>query len=159
MRKIKLVTIVCLVYLLSVFSGTASTKASVLEDIFKPFEHLQYLYDLMRCVEAEATDGTYDQKINVATCIMNRVDSKEWPNDIHSVIFQKRQFAVISDKRFWSVDPFNEDTFKSCLRVIFGERSHRCEFFCTPKASKTSNFFISKEYDYVFNDYMHDYYR
>lgn len=157
MRKTSLFFIIICVLL--GLSGAVSVKASALDELKRSIGYMHDYGDICRCIEAEATDGTYDQKLNVGSCVMNRVDSKGWPNDIHSVIFQKRQFAVISDGRFWKVNPCNKDTLLAALRVIFGERTHRCEFFCTPAASRNSSFFKKKEYDYVFNDGMHDYYR
>lgn len=150
-----------------IFFGVALVVALLLftnkveASIFDPYYHLKEkieskLEEFYRCVEAEATDGTYEQKINVASCILNRVKSKEWPNTIHEVIFQKGQFAVISDKRFWSVRVTNE-TKEACWESLLHGCTHNCQFFCTPYAGTHSSFFKNKKPS--FYDGMHNYYR
>ena len=58
-------------------------------------------------VEAEATDKDEKSKILVANVILNRVRSKEFPNSIESVVFQraygKVQFSPTADGRYESV--------------------------------------------------------
>ena len=62
---------------------------------------------LERIVEAEATDKDEKSKILVANVILNRVRSKEFPNSIESVVFQraygKVQFSPTADGRYESV--------------------------------------------------------
>ena len=62
---------------------------------------------LERIVEAEATDKDEKSKILVANVILNRVRSKEFPNSIESVVFQraygKVQFSPTADGRYDSV--------------------------------------------------------
>ena len=62
---------------------------------------------LERIVEAEATDGELFQKMNVASCIITRMQSRYWPNTIESVVFQTtngtHQFTPVSDGRYYSV--------------------------------------------------------
>ena len=56
---------------------------------------------LERIVEAEATDKDEKSKILVANVILNRVRSKEFPNSIEAVVFQraygKVQFSPTAD--------------------------------------------------------------
>ena len=58
-------------------------------------------------MEAEATDKDEKSKILVANVILNRVRSKEFPNSIESVVFQraygKVQFSPTADGRYESV--------------------------------------------------------
>ena len=62
---------------------------------------------LERIVEAEATDKDEKSKILVANVILNRVRSKEFPNSIEAVVFQrvygKVQFSPTADGRYESV--------------------------------------------------------
>ena len=59
---------------------------------------------LERIVEAEATDKDEKSKILVANVILNRVRSKEFPNSIEAVVFQraygKVQFSPTADGRY-----------------------------------------------------------
>lgn len=58
---------------------------------------------LCRIVEAEATGGSFDSKVNVTNVILNRVAAKNFPNTIGEVVFQNRQFSPIKDGRFYTV--------------------------------------------------------
>lgn len=62
---------------------------------------------LERIVEAEATDKDQKSKILVANVILNRVRSKEFPNSIEKVVFQREngkvQFSPTADGRYDSV--------------------------------------------------------
>lgn len=52
---------------------------------------------LERLVEAEAGGEPYEGKLAVATVVMNRVNSSQFPNSIHSVIHQKNQFSPVAN--------------------------------------------------------------
>lgn len=48
-------------------------------------------------VEAEACGEPYEGKLAVATVVINRVNSKNFPNTIHGVIYQKNQFSPVAN--------------------------------------------------------------
>lgn len=52
-----------------------------------------------KLVESEATGQSFESKVNVANVILNRVESDQFPNTITSVVYQPRQFSVVSDNR------------------------------------------------------------
>lgn len=52
---------------------------------------------LERLVEAEARGEPYEGKLAVATVVMNRVNSSQFPNSIHNVIHQKNQFSPVAN--------------------------------------------------------------
>ena len=54
---------------------------------------------LARLVHAEARGESYEAKLGVASVVMNRVNSSEFPDTIRGVIYQKRQFSVVSISR------------------------------------------------------------
>lgn len=57
-----------------------------------------YERDLLeRLVEAEACGEPYEGKLAVATVVINRVNSKNFPNTIHGVIYQKNQFSPVAN--------------------------------------------------------------
>lgn len=56
-----------------------------------------YERDLLeRLVEAEAGGEPYEGKLAVATVVINRLNSKKFPNTIREVIYQKNQFSPVS---------------------------------------------------------------
>ena len=75
---------------------------------------------LERIVEAEATGEDIKGKILVANVVMNRVNSKTFPNSIEGVVFQKRQFSPIADGRYYSVTVTNESK-EAVSRALQGE--------------------------------------
>ncbi|MDD4369517.1 MAG: cell wall hydrolase [Anaerostipes sp.] len=79
---------------------------------------------LTRIVEAEATDKDMKSKILVANVILNRVRSKEFPNTIEGVVFQrtqgKVQFSPTADGRYDSVTITKSST-ESVRRALRGE--------------------------------------
>lgn len=52
---------------------------------------------LARLVRAEAESEPYAGKVAVATVVLNRVDSNQFPNTISGVIYQKGQFSPVSN--------------------------------------------------------------
>uniref|UniRef100_UPI0034D6FF49 cell wall hydrolase n=1 Tax=Priestia megaterium TaxID=1404 RepID=UPI0034D6FF49 len=52
---------------------------------------------LARLVQAEAKGEPYAGKVAVATVVLNRVDSDSFPNSIHDVIYQDRQFTPVQN--------------------------------------------------------------
>lgn len=48
---------------------------------------------MCRCIETEVYQCPFDAKVNVANVIFNRIESEKFPNDPHSVITAKNQFA------------------------------------------------------------------
>ena len=79
---------------------------------------------LTRIVEAEATDKDMKSKILVANVIINRVRSKEFPNTIEQVVFQRTngsvQFSPTADGRYNSVT-IKASTRESVERALEGE--------------------------------------
>ncbi|MCO0599755.1 cell wall hydrolase [Peribacillus butanolivorans] len=52
---------------------------------------------LARLVHAEAKGEPYRGKVEVAGVVLNRLDSNEFPDTIHEVIYQKNQFSPVGD--------------------------------------------------------------
>ena len=95
---------------------------------------------LYRITEAEATGGTFEQKVNVAQCVIARVKSKGFPNTIEEVVFEKGQFTPIKDKRYYSVS-ITEST-KSAVNyaLLHPDLCHGCTYFCTDCESYRTGF-------------------
>lgn len=84
---------------------------------------------LERIVEAEATDGTLKQKMNVASCILSRVESKEFPNTVESVVYQTGQFSPLRDGRYYTVE-VTESTRLAVRTVLNEGKLHSYLYFC-----------------------------
>lgn len=111
---------------------------------------------LCRIVEAEATDGTLEQKMNVASCVLARVASPEWPSTIEEVVFQKKQFSPITDGRYYTVTI--TDSTREAVRIVRQEGwTTDCVWFCTPTCSSAKTGFHSR-LKFAFNDGMHNFY-
>lgn len=69
--------------------------------------YLGELEELAQLVEAEAGNQDFEGKCLVVDCVLNRVESPEFPDNIHDVIFQEGQFSVIKngafDKAAWNM--------------------------------------------------------
>ena len=110
---------------------------------------------LCRIVEAEATGGTIDQKMNVASCVLARVASPDWPDTIEGVVFQPKQFSPISDGRYYTVT-ITEDTREAVDIVKQEGWTHDYTFFCADCASYRTGWFSTLKEFYF--DGMHHYF-
>ena len=84
---------------------------------------------LCKCVEAEAGDQGYLGKCYVVDVILNRVENKEFPNDIISVIKQKGQFDVVANGRIYTV-PVTEETKQAVRDELKCRTNREMLFFC-----------------------------
>lgn len=86
--------------------------------------------EFCQMVEAEVTGDSPDHfrgnptelqiwwaKLRCARCILNRIASPEFPNDMHSVLFQPGQFAPVSDGRYWDIE-VTEMTKNACRAAL-----------------------------------------
>lgn len=112
---------------------------------------------LCRITEAEATGGTVEQKMNVASCVLNRVASEAWPDTIRDVVHQKAQFSPISDGRYNLVS-ITESTREAVNNVLIFGLMHDCDAFCTATCSSARSGWHSK-LEFVFFDGEHNFYR
>lgn len=78
--------------------------------------------NLVRIVEAEATGLDVKAKILVANVVINRVFSKEFPDNVTDVIYQGNgvQFQPIMDGRFYSVT-LTDTSYEAVDRALVGE--------------------------------------
>lgn len=111
---------------------------------------------LYRIVEAEATDGTKQQKKNVASCILARVESKDFPNTVKDVVFEKNQFTPLYDGRYYSVK-ITDSTKEAVDEILENGREHDYLFFCS-YGCKSSYFAKKDQNETPMKDGMHRYY-
>lgn len=110
---------------------------------------------LYRVVGSEAAGCTVEQKMNVCSCVLVRLLSKEWPNTISGVVFQEMQFAVVRNGSYYST-PIDASTIQAVNAVVKDVGlTHDCEFFCSYGCSNT---WFAKKGEPVFKDGVHRYY-
>lgn len=86
-------------------------------------------YILRKITMAEAEGESIEGKALVICVILNRVRSKDFPNTIEEVIFQKNQFSPVLDGRYYEVDP-NADCEEALQMVADGwDESHGALYF------------------------------
>lgn len=131
-----------------------------------------YIYDfskedikiLERITEAEATGGDIESKMNVASVIINRVNSDSFPDSIKSVVFQRTgntyQFSPIKDNRYYEVETTKE-TKKAIKKILKYGVINDALYFCNPndvKSAKNKSWF--KKLTYLFTDSInHSFYK
>lgn len=97
---------------------------------------------LVKIVEAEATGEDIIGKIMVANVVLNRVESNQFPNTIHDVIFERyngrSQFSPVDDGRMESV-PLTDSTYEAVERALAGEDYSEGAMFFVAKALATQS--------------------
>ena len=81
------------------------------------------LYLLARVIASEAGSDWLTDEYRMCTgeVVLNRVDSPEFPDSIHDVVYQKGQYAAVSSPRFASMRP-PAVCVDAALRLLQGER-------------------------------------
>lgn len=117
-----------------VSSGQRVVDYEILEHTMK-YQLSDKDYDaLLRIVEAEAGGEDQDGKLLVANVVLNRVNSKTFPDSVVEVVMQKEQgiaqFSPTVDGRYQSVQ-VSEDTKEAVERALYGEDISRgALYFC-----------------------------
>lgn len=97
------------------------------EEIYDVFNENE-LEKLFRTVEAEATHGTFQDKVNVAVTIFNRINHEDFGSTIDEIITPD-QFSPFMDGRYYEVT-VTENTILACeYAYIFGIIEHDALYF------------------------------
>ena len=106
------------------------------------------VYWLSRIVHAEAEGESFEGKVAVANCVLNRVKSSEFPNTIYSVIFDKKygtQYQPTANGTIYNT-PGNESV-KAANAALSGYNNvGKSMYFYNPK--KASSNWISNNRKY-----------
>lgn len=73
---------------------------------------------LTQCVWAEAGNSTAECKRATAEAILNRVEKEWFPDDVRSVITQRGQFAVVSNRTIYRVVE-DEETIQAVQEAMY----------------------------------------
>lgn len=117
-----------------VSSGQRVVDYEVLEQTMQYQLSDQDYNTLLRIVEAEAGGEDEDGKLLVANVVLNRVNSKTFPDTVTDVVMQKEQgvaqFSPTVDGRFQNVR-ISEETYAAVERALYGEDISRgALYFC-----------------------------
>lgn len=105
---------------------------------------------LFRVVQAEVGDEcTFEQKVNVASVIFNRIEHDDFPNEIQNVL-SKDQFQPISDGRYKEVEISNKTILACEYSFMFGDTTNGCLFFDSNGKLK---------YEFIYSDGAHNFYK
>lgn len=78
---------------------------------------------LATIVRAEAGNQSLEGKRAVADVVLNRVDSEQFPNTIHGVVYQEGQFNCVKDGNFARALQTRDETDYEAVRLELEERT------------------------------------
>ncbi|NLZ27367.1 MAG: hypothetical protein GX887_00200 [Firmicutes bacterium] len=73
---------------------------------------------LARTVYSEARGENFDGQVAIAAVVLNRLKSKDFPDDIVGIIFQPKAFTAVKDGQFW-LEP-DETSFRAVEEAVKG---------------------------------------
>lgn len=125
---------------------------------------------MMECViQQEVRDGGLEHKILIAQLIINRLNSKKFPNNIEDILSQKGQFTSINNYYNTKYKP-NKITKRAVKKVIdgyedvtFGAVFYFSPIYCTDKS--TVSWFRSLDNCLTYTEtlngtkYIHEFYK
>ncbi len=116
------------------------------------------VYWLSRIINAEAAGEPFSGKIAVGNVVLNRVDSKLYPNTIYGVIFDKRYGTQFSPVSFGTIyrTPSADSIIAAKICLEGYTLSEDILFFMNPRLSTTN--WIAENRPYAFTIGKHDFY-
>ncbi len=145
---------------LSSLSGSLSISGS-----YKPlakaadFYREDEVFWLARIIHAEARGESLLGEIAVGNVVLNRVRSKDYPNTIYGVVFDKKfgvQFSPVQDGSIYNTPSYTSFlAAKICLEGF--DTSEGALFFLRPETSSSS--WIPNSRLYLFSIGKHDFYK
>jgi N-acetylmuramoyl-L-alanine amidase len=73
---------------------------------------------LARVIYSEARGEPYKGQVAVGAVVMNRIQSKQFPNNIWGVVFQRGAFTAVDDGQFWLTP--NRTAYLAALDAVRG---------------------------------------
>ncbi len=115
---------------------------------------------LKRIVEAEAGICDLKGRILVANVIINRVKSREFPDSITDVVYQKHQFSPVSNGSLDSCT-VTQDTIEAVNRALQGEDYSRgALYFMNRGGSEGGNVsWFDRSLTYLFRHERHEFFK
>ena len=150
---------------------TVETKAEELALKSSPTDHIVNYHGtkyaisdeeyqvLLRIVESEAPCEDIEGRMLVANVVLNRVHAKQFPDTISEVVFQKGQFAPVSDGMYYK-RTVTEKTVEAVERVLAGEDNSQGALYFVARglASKEGLRFFDEKLEKLFKHGVHTFY-
>ncbi|OIJ10792.1 peptidoglycan-binding protein [Anaerobacillus alkalilacustris] len=107
---------------------------------------------LAQLVTAEAKGEPYAGQVAVATVVLNRVDSNQFPNTVHNVIYQPEQFTPVSNSAI------NQPATASAIRAVdealaFRGQGRGSLFFYNPKIA-TNHWIATRQHTITIGNHV-----
>lgn len=117
---------------------------------------------MMKIVEAEAGGEDYMGKVLVANVVINRVKSKDFPDDVDKVVYQHDnaiyQFSPVLDGRIGKVEVSNE-TQKAVYDALLGkDYSKGALYFVAQNAKQSKKEWFVTNLRYLYTYGGHEFY-
>ena len=95
------------------------------------------LYNLAKCIYAEARGEPYAGQVAVGAVILNRVKSSKFPNSIYGVIYQPYAFTCVSDGQI-KLEP-NQTAYNAARDAMNGwDPSYGALYYYNPNTATSS---------------------
>lgn len=108
---------------------------------------------LSKCVEAEAIDQGLIGKCLVARVILNRVESSEWPKTIEAVVYQKKQFEVVTNGSI-DIVTVTDETREAVQMVLDGwDESNGAMYFRMKTKGRNEWHYTALEFLFDYGDH------
>lgn len=119
---------------------------------------------LTSVINSEAGGESYQEKLRVGNVVLNRVNSKYYPNNIHDVIFQRKQFSGICSDLFrydLNGDRGDLESIKAAKALLNGKTVLQPSIigFFNEKHSTNKKFVARIKSKVVFTSKAHSYFR
>ena len=116
------------------------------------------LYWLSRIISAEAKGESMSGKMAVGSVVLNRVKSREFPNTIYGVIFDRNggvQFTPVANGEIYKAP--DNDSIEAAKRCLDGQITHSGILFFI-NVNIADSFWITQNRQYVMTIGNHDFY-
>jgi N-acetylmuramoyl-L-alanine amidase len=98
----------------------------------KTLRLVQEIEAMAHVVYGEARGESYQGKVAVAAVILNRVDSDDFPDSVHDVIFQRNAFTAVNDGQY-NLQP-NDAAYHAVKDAMLGwDPSYGSVYYYNPK--------------------------
>ncbi|WLR52926.1 cell wall hydrolase [Bacillus tianshenii] len=92
---------------------------------------------LARMVHGEARGESFKGKVAVASVVLNRVASEDFPNTVKGVLYEPYAFTAIADGQFYAANPTPSE-YKAVYKAIQGwDPSHGSLFYFNPAKAES----------------------
>lgn len=111
-------------------------------------------YFLAQVVETEIEEGNFNQKVNVASSIINRVESDKFPDTFNEVLKQKNQYTPVLKGTYKNKKPTQSTINAIEYAYMIEDTTNGALYF-----HSGSGGWHSRNLTFLFNDGKHNFYK